>query len=83
MKNSTSGPAVFRSRSNVSQSGGVSIAPSTSESTLLRQEVKEQEELDLARLKSVCTLDAHCIRWMNKRKAGIAEGTQNVKVFTN
>jgi Ca2+-binding EF-hand superfamily protein len=57
-----------------------SLTPSNAESSMLRAEIKQQEESDLAALKSVSTLDSHCIRWMNKRKTGVADGTQNVKL---
>ena len=62
-----------------SNSMNMSVGPSSSDSTI-QQEIQLQEETDLAQMKSVCTLDAHCIRWMNKRKTGISNGTQNVKV---
>lgn len=62
-----------------SDSMNMSVGPSSSDSTI-QQDIQLQEETDLAQMKSVCTLDAHCIRWMNKRKTGISNGTQNVKV---
>lgn len=61
------------------KSADPSVAGTNGESTI-RLEIQQQEDMDLAAMKAVCTLDAHCIRWMNRRKNGVATGAANVKV---
>jgi hypothetical protein len=59
-------------------SANVSLAGTNTGSTI--QEEERQDDTALAALKAVSTLDAHCLRWMNKRKTGVSTGNANVKV---